>query len=113
MFIDDKSNFQYTEKDALDDGFLVDITKSNKNWENCLFNYISVGLINKGYITKKKYIIPNLMDLIAQAVNIINKTKKEDWFYSGVIELPNGEPEKIFIVQNSTGKFTLMLPEEY
>ena len=57
--------------------------------------------------------IPNIMDLLSQAQRILNKRTPEDYFTSGTIELPDGKKQKIFIAQNETGRFTIMLPEEY
>jgi len=58
-----------------------------------------------------------LIDLLNQANNIIrtksNNFKDFDSFFSGKVELPNGQKQEIFISQNETGKFTLMLPEDY
>jgi hypothetical protein len=51
-----------------------------------------------------------------QAVLIVrNKSKNYtelDYFYDGKIELPNGEKTVIYIEQNETGKYTIMLPED-
>jgi len=57
--------------------------------------------------------IPNILDFIFQATQIFKRKPKDDYFISGPIELPNGEHQKIFIVQNETGRYTAMLPEEY
>ncbi len=113
MFSDDDYIYKYTEKDAVEDGILVDLLAIRKEWKDCMFNYATIGLINLGYVKEDKVSIPNLIDLINQAGIIVKKANKEDWFYSGIIELPNGEKQKMFIAQNSTGRFTLMLPEEY
>lgn len=56
---------------------------------------------------------PNLLDLLNQALQIIKQGERGDWFYSGKIETPNGLKQKIFIAQNETSKFTIMLPEDY
>ncbi|WP_269078523.1 hypothetical protein [Methanococcoides methylutens] len=34
-------------------------------------------------------------------------------FYSGKIELPNGEKQQTFISLNELGKYRIMLPEDY
>lgn len=109
----------YTEKQAEDDGILVNIIKINKKWEKGLFNYVTTNLMNKGYmdLKKEKLNIPCILDLL-NCANYILKTKSNnfkdfDTFFSGRIELPNGQKQEIFICQNSTGKFTIMLPEDY
>ena len=57
--------------------------------------------------------IPNMTDLITQALRIFSKKPADDWFVSGIVELPSGQKQKVFIVQNETGRYTLMLPEDY
>lgn len=58
-----------------------------------------------------------LGDLLFQAFQIAKAESgcytEPDWFYSGEIELPNGTKQKIFIQQNETGRYTVMLPEDY
>jgi len=39
--------------------------------------------------------------------------KEPDWFFSGDVEFPDSQKQQIFIQQNETGWFTLMLPEDY
>jgi len=57
--------------------------------------------------------IPNMSDLITQGLRIFSKKPAADWFVSGIIELPSGQKQKVFIAQNETGRYTLMLPEDY
>ena len=57
--------------------------------------------------------IPNMIDLISQSLRIFSKKIKDDWFVSGMIELPSGSKQQIFIAQNETGRYTVMLPEDY
>lgn len=79
---------------------------------------VTVALMNKGYFREDETLnIPALEDLLRQSFYIMKikskNFKEPDYFFSGEIELPNGEKQKIFICQNETGKFTIMLPEEY
>ena len=60
-----------------------------------------------------KFNYPNILDLLNQALQILKRNPRGDWFYSGKIELPSGSKQQIFIAQNETGKFTIMLPEDY
>ena len=117
--------FTYTSKQAEDDGFLFDITKLNPAWKKGLFNYVTTNLLNKGYselaisdsdFDRLKFNIPNIIDLLNQSLQIVKKATKgyePDTFFSGNIELPCGEKQQVFIQQNETGKFTIMLPEDY
>jgi len=110
--------FIYTSKQAEEDGILFNITKINPDWEKGLFNYVTVNLLNNGYFDHdtEKIKIPNILDLLNQALAIVknktNNSKQVDMFFSGDIELPNGNQQTIFIEQNETGKFTIMLPED-
>jgi hypothetical protein len=57
--------------------------------------------------------VPNILDLLTAALRIFKKKPANDWFVSGMVELPNGKKQKVFIAQNETGRYTLMLPEDY
>ena len=82
--------------------------------KNGLFSYVTVNLLSKGYFNEDGSVnLPNILDLLNQAVQIVRRACVQDWFYSGVIELPNGTRQKIFIEQNETGRFTLLLPEDH
>jgi hypothetical protein len=56
--------------------------------------------------------VPNLIDLITQALKIFQKKPSDDTFVSGRIELPDGSKQEIYIALNETGKYTVMLPED-
>jgi hypothetical protein len=112
--------YKYTCDQAIEDGVLTDITGLNPKWKDGLFNFVTNNLLSKGYINEgEKQIlnVPAITDLLQQSILIVKKEsenfKKQDWFYSGKIELPNGTKQKIFIQQNETGKYTIMLPEDY
>lgn len=109
--------FVYTSDQAVEDGILFDITAVNPKWKEGLFNYVTVNLLHSGYWKDDKINIPNLLDLLNQALQIVKKATNNftalDTFFSGSIELPSGDQQKIFIGQNETGKFTIMLPEDY
>ena len=108
----------YTSQEAVEDGILFDITTINPAWAKGLFNYVTTNLLGCGYLDKEDKInIPNLLDLLNQANQIVRKETRNytmfDTFFDGSIELPNGDRQKIFIGWNETGKFTIMLPEDY
>ena len=116
LFDKDDVIYQYTSKQAEEDGILFDLTNVSPAIKNSPFNYATANLISKGYLKEEKYAVANLLDLIHQAFLIMEKRTKNftqpDYFFSGKIELPNGEMQEIFIEQNETGKFTIMLPED-
>jgi len=63
----------YTSAQAEADDILVDIIKINPKWINGIFNYITTNLLHKGYFDNDKINIPNLLDLLNQALQIIYK----------------------------------------
>ena len=114
---EDEIIFTYTSKQAEDDGVLFDITRLNKEWKDGLFNYVTTNLLSKGYFDDiKGFNIPCVLDLLNQSMKIVKEKSqnmnKFDTFFDGQIELPSGEKQKVFIEQNETEKFTIMLPED-
>lgn len=104
---------KYTSEQATDDGFLLDLSTLPLKPKNGVFSHITTNLLGKGYWNQDKTLnIPNIIDLLNQALRIM-RLRAKDWFYSGKIELPSGVEQKIFIAQNETGKYTIMLPEDY
>lgn len=115
-----KPIYTYTSNQAVEDGILFDVTEIDPNWKKGLFNYVTTNLLGKGYMSGNATApvnIPNLLDLLNQSIQIVKRESRNftefDSFFSGDIELPNGDQQKILIVQNETGKFTIMLPEDY
>ena len=109
--------YVYTSDQAVNDGILFDIIQINPVWKKGMFNYVTVNLLNRGYAHQDKISVPNLLDLLNQALQIVRRETKNftvmDTFFCGLVELPDGKQEKIFICWNETGKFTIMLPEDY
>lgn len=128
--------YSYTSDQATDDGILFNLMLLKpyfKDMDRSIFNYATTNLLySLGYIEDSRSIkgiedkkiitttgdikinIPSIMDLLNQAIKILKESKKKnDWFYSGKIEDPNGSEKEIYICQNETGRYTLMLPEDY
>jgi hypothetical protein len=106
--------YTYTSEQAVEDGILFDLDQVQKRYfRNSPFSYATVALLSKGYMTEGKINIPNLVDLIMAAYKMFIKMPRGDRFASGNIELPDGSKQEIFIAQNETGRFTIMLPEDY
>ena len=109
----------HTSDEATEDGILFDIRKLNPDWEKGIFSHITVNLMSScGYFNEDRTLnIPNLLDLLNQSLEIVRKKSdnftEHDWFFEGVIELPSGSRQQVFICQNETEKFTIMLPEDY
>jgi hypothetical protein len=109
--------YTYTSKQAVEDSILFDVDLIAKKFipgKRFFLKYATSGLLAEGYWnTNQTLNIPNLLDLLRQLSRIFTKKAADDYFVSGVIELPSGCKQKIFIAQNETGRFTAMLPEEY
>jgi hypothetical protein len=107
--------YTYTSNQAVEDGILFDLDQVQKRYfTNSPFKYATVNLLtNGGYLTETKIDIPRLIDLIMASNKIFNKMPRGDSFACGKIELPNGAKQQIFIAQNETGRYTIMLPQDY
>ena len=111
-----KPVYVYTSEEAVADGFLFDLdavlTQSPER--KFVFKFVTTSLLAKGYFnTDCSLNIPNLRDFLNQALRIFQKKQEGDHFVCGVIELPSGGKQKIFIAQNESGRYTVMLPEDY
>ena len=108
--------FTYTSEQATEDGILFDLDQLLKPEFSPKFflKYITSNLLSKGYENDNHEInLFNITDLIVQAARIFQHKADIDTFISGTIELPSGQKQRIFIAQNETGRFTVMLPEDY
>ena len=106
----------YLSSEAVEDGFLfdLDLVVKQSPLGKFVLQYITTNLLAKGYWNQDQTInIPNLRDLIEQSLRVFRKKPSDDYFVSGVIELPSGSKQKIFIAQNESGRYTVMLPEDY
>lgn len=115
MFDESDIIYRYTSEEAVADGLLFDTDQMFPS--NRLFKYITTNLLNKGYMKEGEVNKSAIADLLNQAFEIA-KSKSDgftqpDWFYSGDIELPDRSKQQIFIEQNETGRYTVMLPQDH
>ena len=109
----------YTSDEATEDGILLDVRKVNPEWEKGIFSHVTVNLMSTcGYFNDDGTLnIPNLLDLLNQSLEIVRKKSKDftehDWFFEGEVELPSGSRQQVFIEQNETGKYTILLPSDH
>lgn len=107
--------YTYTSEQAIEDGILFKISDL-KPFQNSIINIATTNLMNKGYWTQEnneiKINLSNLQDLLTQAIKHMTKTK-QDSFYNLKIELPSGQKQTVYVCQNETEKYTIMLPEDY
>ncbi len=119
VFKDGEIISAYTSAQAVADGILVDIREVNPQWERGIFSHVTTNLLATcGYYKEDRTLnIPNLLDLLNQSLQIVKREsdnfQKADWFFSGSVELPSGEQQKVFIEQNELSKYTIMLPEDH
>jgi hypothetical protein len=108
--------YTYTSKQAVQDGILFDLDQIRKYLPKNPFKYTTANLMSSYFDEAKtgsEVNIPNVIDLIMGALMIYCRKPADDYFCSGQIELPSGKKQKIFIAQNETGAYTIMLPEDY
>lgn len=113
FFTEDDIIFQYTDEEAIEDGILVKLERAGKPMSRYIRIATTNLLVSCGYMEDDQLNIPNVLDLIIQCHSIMIKGKTCDWFYSGDIELPSGEKQKVFIEKNGAGGYTVMLPEDH
>ena len=110
---------RYTSEDAVEDGILYDLDEILPAWlAGGFVRYITIGVGSMGYVDVDEHDdatvnAPNLMDLLVQAEQIRKRGRRGDWHYSGEVETPDGEKQEIYIEQNETGRFTILLPSEH
>ena len=113
----------YSSEQATEDGILFNLSES-VFFKNKYFSFVTTNLLLDlnilAYNSEKQMDVINtsmLLDLIEQAkrivLNKIQETLSDDHFYSGVVRSSKNESIRIFICQNETGLYTLMLPSDY
>jgi hypothetical protein len=104
----------YTSEQAEADGILVATGNPVINyvtrtvWDKCIEPFASDGIWEKFAKNKEEYqkvLLDRLLESAIWAVKLLNR---KDWLY--VIRCRGWE---LWVSQNETGKFTLMLPEDY
>jgi len=119
MVLEKPITIEYSSNDAVADGILLNIKEINDKWQDGLFSFITMNLLEKHYYfnDNDEINIVNVSELLSQCFLIVKKKsndfKEFDHFFSGFVETPNGEKVKLFMCQNELGKFTIMLPEDY
>jgi predicted nucleic acid-binding Zn-ribbon protein len=111
-----KPIYVYTSEEAVADGILFDLdTVLTPSPRASLFSSMSRQVCwRKATSTADGSLnVANLRDLLNQALRVFRKKREGDYFACGVIELPSGSKQKIFIAQNESGRYTVMLPEDY
>lgn len=114
----------YTEAEAVNDGILVSLGEIQEDWAKGIVNYVTSNLLNRyGYVKEDGQInIPNLLDLLNIVGNTLHKRVQKDLkdygevnsLYDGIIiEAPSGKKFEAWAEMNSSGYFTLLLPEDH
>jgi hypothetical protein len=102
----------YTSDEAVEDGILARVEDIDPRWKGPV-NIITMNLLHQGYMEEDGTVRKvNVMDLLNQATHLWYD-RKEDWMHVFRIEFPDGQKREVWMEQNETGKFTLMLPEDH
>jgi hypothetical protein len=104
---------RYTDEDGIRDGILMKLERDGKPMSRYIKLATTNLLVSCEYMEGDELNIPNVLDLIIQSHSIMINGRTDDWFYSGDIELPSGEKQKVFIEKNNSGGYTVMLPEDH
>ena len=115
---------EYNCNDAEQDGILIQtstLLPPHNGYDPHLVSHITTNLLReKQYITtndgKEDYHRANIIDLLNQAgpkITSALERNAQEWFVDMTIEGPNGQRYKAFAQQNETGRWTLLLPEDY
>jgi len=68
--------YNYTSNQAVEDGILFDIAKFNPAWKKSVFSHITTNLLSTlGYMNEDVINVPNLLDLLNQANEIISRKR--------------------------------------
>jgi hypothetical protein len=104
----------YTSEQAEQDGILVATGNPAINYvtatvfHRCIEACVIDGIWQLSAPTKEEYTKMLLDRLIGSAIAEVKRLKRQDWLYE--IDCRGW---KLWVVQNETGKFTLMFPEDY
>ena len=99
--------------DAIEDGILVKLERDGKPMSRYIKLATTNLLVSCAYLVDDQLNIPNVLDLLTQCHGIMRRGTAGDWHYSGEVELPSGEKQTVFIEENGSGGFTVMLPEDH
>jgi hypothetical protein len=56
--------------------------------------------------------VANFLDLFTNLCQVMRK-RGPDHFYNATIEFPDGTKGEVYAVQNNSGRYTILLPDEY
>ena len=94
----------YTDADAVEDGMLVDISQFSTIVTLATSNLLE----SKKYIDGDKLNVPCIMDLVSQCIHGLRKGR--DLI---LVEFPDGVKGRVRVLENMSGKYTVMLPGDY
>jgi len=94
----------YTSEDGIEDGILIGLKQLGikESKINLMTSSVYMQYKNLGCDEAKS----KIEDLIERAET--EMSERDDWFYNFKYK-----DKKYFVAQNETGKYTLMLPEDY
>ena len=83
-------------------------------WDEGPFQYVTSNLaFSKGYLKEGEDVqVANFLGLFRIMGEHMKRTGP-DHFYSTQVEFPDGTRGEVYAVQNESGRYTAMLPEDY
>lgn len=108
LFEDTDIVSSYTSEEAVEDGILASTDVMFPNQMKHIVSHITSNLIDT-HEYKNAASIMDLCNFIGPKI-MMSKDKE---FFDTYVEGPNGNKFKVFVQQNETGRYTVMLPEDY
>lgn len=110
---------RYSDREAVEDGVLFDVAELAKlapsiKWNEGPFSYVTANLAySKGYLRDGDEVrVASFINLFTTMGEHMRKTGP-DHFYSKSVEFPDGTTGEVCAAMNETGRFTILLPEDY
>jgi hypothetical protein len=106
----------YTSSDAEADGILIAVKHpfishlTHSVFETCIYPYVMDS--DKDQTDK---LVNNLIHQVILEIKkqYLKANRKMDWFYEVVVKDFKSNDCRLFVAQNETGKFTIMIPSDY
>lgn len=107
----------YTDAQAVEDGVLFAVQELSKlspraNYDKGPFQYVTTNLCSKGYLKDGVPQVANFLDLFVAVERVLRERGPDD-FYTANVEFPDGTTGEVYAARNESGRYTLLLPEDY
>jgi hypothetical protein len=109
----------YSDREAVEDGILVPVKELGKvdpvvARSEHLFEYLTSNLCySKGYFLEGVPVQPGHFIDLFKAIGEVMAVMPPDHFYTAKVDFPDGTRGEVYAVKNNSGKYTIMLSEDY